>query len=256
MLRVLLFGLGLGMSLSAGAAAQSLRAVDGPAELPPAGYAANRYVDSRGCVFIRAGYGPNTVWVPQVTRDRKLLCGQAPSLPPEPAAGPAPKPAAAPPAPAGLPAATRPAATVPKGFRPAWNDGRLNPLRGPRSSAGDAAMARIWTDTVPMRLKPDAPDSAGTPGATIRMSSRAPAVRPEPRAGRLIQIGVFARPANAAAALERLRAAHLPVQTRMVGLNGGAATLVLAGPFAPGAELQDALARLRADGFADAFTRH
>ena len=34
----------------------------------------------------------------------------------------------------------------------AWNDGRLNPFRGPRTAAGDAQMERIWTNTVPRKL--------------------------------------------------------------------------------------------------------
>lgn len=162
--------------MSLGVEAQNLRNIDGPAELPPTGFGGAQYVDSAGCVFVRAGVNGNTVWVPRVTRSRKLVCGHTPTfagVSPS-ASNPAQRPVvqtveveiprAAPPAPvrhATVVAAVRAPAPRPaansgvmtmKGFRPAWSDGRLNPNRGPRTAQGDAQMALVWTNTVPLRL--------------------------------------------------------------------------------------------------------
>ena len=61
------------------AEAQTLRAAGPPAEVPPASYKGKQYVDSRGCIYIRAGIDGNVNWVPRVTRSRKQLCGYQPT---------------------------------------------------------------------------------------------------------------------------------------------------------------------------------
>lgn len=67
---------GMILALAAPALARDLA---GPAELPPADYAGQQYVDSKGCMFVRAGTATNVVWVPRVARDGEQACGNPPS---------------------------------------------------------------------------------------------------------------------------------------------------------------------------------
>ena len=434
------------------AGAQSLRAVSGPSELPPAGFKSDQYVDSRGCVFIRAGYGGTTAWVPRVGNNRKPICGQRASAPivaaapapvvaapapvvaavaparvvvapaivapaapvvvaaqprvrsavapssyvPARVAGVAPAPpaamtaapsgrmkvqivanpaqcpgpisgagerqlsdgrrvvacgaarngtpvfllaasravvAAAPPAVRAAPAApvVRAAATpvpaaaqcpglghinqlylvddgrlvvkcgksttylvvgradlggvvtratpapatatapvIPKGYKLAWNDGRLSTTRGTQSAAGDAAMRLVWSDDTPRRLidrssgrdvtmdfaflqYPYTSADAQQQGTARLSAMNAPAATVS---GRYVQAGSFGVAANAATAAARLKALGLPVQVSAITRGGKALQIVLAGPFDRADQLAAALATTRASGFSDAIVRN
>ena len=342
-LAALTVAVGVAGGLAGGAAAQDLRDVAGPKELPPASYTGSQYVDSTGCVFVRAGFDGQVTWVPRVNQDRQLVCGFKPTLTPSAGAvAVAPAPEAAPettpaadaaapprrttavraaPAPkAAKPARAAPVApqadvaaahvelvsvttvdaaatpcksgsktaeryrlsngkrylrcggpvadpvaylnslrlpgirvvagpdlavagpvakvAIPEGYEPAWTDGRLNPKRAQGTTEGKAAMARRWTDAVPMKRIP------GTEAASVKAA-----------AGRYVQVGAFAVAANADGAAARIGALGLPAARQAAHVGGRPVQIVLAGPFISGADLSEALVRLRGAGYPDAFAR-
>ena len=339
-----------------------LAQLGGPVNSPPAGYQGLQFVDAKGCLFLRAGYGAQTLWVPMVDENHQPICGMPPtggaprlaSVPaPEPAPavqtsatpgpqatarqgyetaplgsaqascpgdapvlervrlsdggtalvctrgdgtlngwqpplfvggaavgaalgyasatvetlkgatllGPIGGPAAATPAPAAV-AGPAPAADVipkpPKGWKLAWKDGRLNPLRGVGTARGQAMQDRIWTRTVPAVLVAQAAPATRPVTRVATMSAPVPQAKPvaqTPAAGLYVQIGGFAVAANARAAVARIEALDLPATTTSRLRGGQALDLVMAGPFAGRAVAAAALAALRGAGFADAYIR-
>lgn len=381
-------------SMGTAATAYTLSQAATPAETPPSGYSNDVYIDSRGCVYVRASIGATVNWVPRLSRDRKtVVCGMTPTAavavtsapaaaPPAP--GPAAPLAASAPAapdvprmpplttpanapayspgvqgvvrtmnvtcpaggsrarvriggdtvdvscPAGMtramsymvthadgsrsrlvahpagtgvstgqiqtsgrvaigglppgepntafgngygittsappvdpvpnaaytavPAATARPVQIPAGYRPAWDDDRLNPYRGPRTPYGDAEMGTVLdTSKVPMPAAETSPvrtivGSKSQPTAAAPALAVAPAVAP---GARYVQVGAFGVPENATRALANLRGLGFSAATAQ---TRSGLTQVMAGPFASRAELRRALSTLRGT-YPDAYPR-
>lgn len=56
------------------------KAMQAPAENPPASFSGAQFVDATGCAFIRAEFGGETRWLPRLNPDRTQICGLEPSF--------------------------------------------------------------------------------------------------------------------------------------------------------------------------------
>jgi hypothetical protein len=268
----------LSVAVSAGHT-KSLRDAGDPAESPPAGYSGAQFVDSQGCVYVRAGYDGNVTWVPRVSRDRVQMCGLAPTFGTQPATvavqnarsilvaaqsmetpGKSMSPAPV--------VVRRTIPVVPAGFRPAWSDGRLNPNRGVGTVAGNAQMARLWTQTVPQRLISD----SAAKRVTVATDTVAKTVLKSPLGAGIaiistksvssvaygptfVQVAMFGVSANAAATSANLRNLGIPVNASEFRRSGKTLISIMAGPFANPAQAATAMATIRRAGFLDAYIR-
>lgn len=196
--RIIALAIIAGTTGAAGIQAQTLRPSSPPSEYPPASYKGRQFVDSRGCVYIRAGIDGNVTWVPRVTRSRKQVCGYKPTrlagttrqqpqasapelitLEPsqQPAQSAAAKPAPAKPAPAAAqPAAASPppkVVTTAKPRRtPQTTSARPAPAAAPSPKPAARKVVRTAPKPAPAPAAAAPQPSAGSPCAGISEISR------------------------------------------------------------------------------------
>lgn len=61
------------------AGSEALAQLGGPTNPPPPSFKGQQFVDSRGCLFLRAGFGNNVNWVTRLDRNHKPICGLVPT---------------------------------------------------------------------------------------------------------------------------------------------------------------------------------
>jgi cell division protein FtsN len=140
---------------------------------------------------------------------------------------------------------------VPKGYKLAWQDDRLNARRAQGTDRGQAQQDLVWTRETPARLVTRTERARmREEDATLTLSTKGAPAKP-----RYVQVGSFGDPANAQAASARLSGLGLPVAKSRAKSNGRQLQVVLAGPFSSEADATAALRALRRGGFPDAVIR-
>lgn len=166
---IVIFSVSLGVSALQ---AQTLRNAPPPAEFPPASYKGKQYVDSRGCIYIRAGIDGNVTWVPRVGRNRKQICGYKPTA--VAGATTASKPAPAPMVITVAPSATQPA---PKSVAKSV----AKPVPKAVAKPAAAAKPRVVSTTRTTTYRPATATTIRSPMPTIATTARPARVQTVPR---------------------------------------------------------------------------
>lgn len=184
--RIIAIGLAVSSIAIGALQAQSLRDGSTPAEFPPSSFTGKQYVDSKGCVYVRAGIDGNVTWVPRVTRERKLVCGFKPSLSNPQTATVAPPAAKSQPEqitiapPAAKPAAApKPAAQA----KPKTTAVKTTPQRttkDPIPTTAGAGVAAPKTTTARTAPKPAAPSPSPGPNTFKSTAPKPAATAPQP----------------------------------------------------------------------------
>lgn len=163
-----------GIAGGTGIQAQTLRTTSPPAEYPPISFKGKQFVDSRGCVYIRAGIDGNVTWVPRVTRSRKQICGYAPT---KLAGTSRQQPTAPPPELITLDPGDQPAPATAAAAAPVAKPGRATAAKSTPVRSQPQATARATA--TPPRAKPrrTAAPASVAPAAT----AAAPVAQPTPK---------------------------------------------------------------------------
>jgi hypothetical protein len=144
---------------------------------------------------------------------------------------------------------------VPKGYKKAWTDDRLNPHRALGTAEGQAQQDRVWTREVPAKAAA-APVTRRVYVASSSNRTRATAnPAPQPASGYYVQVGTFGVASNAQGAGARLQKLGMPVAASRINRGGKTMQIVMAGPFGSASQAQAALSAARRAGFGDAFIK-
>ncbi|EPX79512.1 Calphotin [Salipiger mucosus DSM 16094] len=178
--------------------------------------------------------------------------------------------------------------TVPAGYRPAWEDDRLNRYRAVQTVQGYYDTQEVWTNDLPRRqvvasrhhqVRDPVLLYDGYPKLTVVRRSatsqlaaasgvqrrpyvstrsapvEAPRKTPAASSKRYVEIGAFTTDAKARAAVARLSGAGLTVRSAPMTRNGRRMQRIVVGPYADAGALRNALSRVRATGYTQAYLR-